>query len=315
MDCPHCGYFIDVEERDGKLRCKYCGSLLSYNTSHGMLTVIKERNSTPQQHRSDSKLIILECPGCKANLEFDKDNLMAFCPYCGKKLIYNFDGISYVLSEKEKTKRASLSAIEKTKRFEAQKNAEIELEKIKTKKDKWEWIVLLILISMMFIPLFGSKISNYFNNENKLIRNFEKSEQEIRNFMESNNYDDAMKELDSIIINDTLSKENKKIWQDKKEQYIGLIQNQKREYDLSDPDNILSPISSKKVTGKTKDEAKSIFKQAGFSNISTVMIEGGGGWFKKKNQVEHVVFGDKTDFTTDDYINKNDKITIYYYSK
>ena len=45
------------------------------------------------------------------------------------------------------------------------------------------------------------------------------------------------------------------------------------------------------------------------------MVEGGGGLFKKKNQVEHVVFGDLSDFTTNDYINKNDLIIIYYYSK
>ncbi len=54
---------------------------------------------------SKDNLTILECPGCKANLEIDLDHMIAFCPYCGKKLTYTFDGMAEVLAAKEKTKQ------------------------------------------------------------------------------------------------------------------------------------------------------------------------------------------------------------------
>ena len=53
----------------------------------------------------NNNLITLECPGCKANLEIDLDNMIAYCPYCGKKLSYNFEGLSDVLTAKERTKQ------------------------------------------------------------------------------------------------------------------------------------------------------------------------------------------------------------------
>lgn len=113
MDCPNCGYFIDVEKRNGKFKCQYCGSLLAYDLNKNKLTIEIPRNDHKQEKADKyihhNKIVIMECPGCKANLEIDFENMIGFCPYCGKKLIYNPEGMSYLLTEKEKTKRVNIN--------------------------------------------------------------------------------------------------------------------------------------------------------------------------------------------------------------
>ena len=89
------------------------------------------------------KFIEIECPGCKADLEIDQDNMIAFCPYCGKKLFYEFDGMSYVLTEKEKTKRTILKNNTKLKT--------IELEKEENRKDDIHKLKINFLYFLFFI--------------------------------------------------------------------------------------------------------------------------------------------------------------------
>lgn len=50
------------------------------------------------------KTISLVCPGCNAQMEVDEDKLLAYCPYCGKKLQMDFPHADRVFVEKEKTK-------------------------------------------------------------------------------------------------------------------------------------------------------------------------------------------------------------------
>lgn len=58
------------------------------------------------------ELIKLSCQNCNAQLEIDLDNLQAFCPFCGQKLLFDLKQMELVLAAKEKTKREQ----EKTKR-------------------------------------------------------------------------------------------------------------------------------------------------------------------------------------------------------
>lgn len=247
-------------------------------------------------------IVKAECQQCHAPLSIDLDNMVTKCPYCGGQYIIESNQLMLAIHEKEKTKRTAI-----------QKYTEL-------KKQRYEFILknkdtAIFIGFFLFFLLFCFSMA-FFDSDAMTTRKLNRIDSKIISYIDSNQYQKALTEVNKLSDYKSLSsKKDRNIWKDKQEQYLKTIPIQQREYDLSDPDNILSPISSKKVTGKTKDEAESIFRRAGFFNISTVMIEGGGGWFKKKNQVEHVVFGDKTDFTTDDYINKNDKITIYYYSK
>ena len=67
------------------------------------------------------KLIRMECPNCKASLDINIEKLQAFCPYCGTKLLFDFEQINQILIEKEKTKRFQISQ-------------ETEIQKIKIKQ-------------------------------------------------------------------------------------------------------------------------------------------------------------------------------------
>ena len=250
-------------------------------------------------------IVKAECQQCHAPLSIDLDNMITKCPYCGGQYIIESNQLILAIHEKEETKR---TAIQQYTELKKQRYAFI------LKNKDTAFVVGYFLF--MLIGLLVALLFNFFDSDSITVRKLNRIDSKIVSYIDSNQYKKALNEVNKLSDYKSLSsKKDRNIWKDKQENYLKTIPIQQREYDLSDPDNILSPISSKKVTGKTKDEAESIFRRAGFFNISTVMIEGGGGWFKKKNQVEHVVFGDKTDFTTDDYINKNDKITIYYYSK
>ena len=50
-------------------------------------------------------LIKLSCQNCNGQIDVDVDNMMAYCPYCGQKLMFDLDQMDLVLAEKEKTKR------------------------------------------------------------------------------------------------------------------------------------------------------------------------------------------------------------------
>lgn len=47
----------------------------------------------------------LECSNCNAMLDLDMDNLIAYCPYCGNKILIDVEQLGELLTEREKTRR------------------------------------------------------------------------------------------------------------------------------------------------------------------------------------------------------------------
>ena len=106
-------------------------------------------------------LIHMKCQNCGANLDIDLDHMMAFCPYCGEKILIDIDQLSSVLVEKEKTNRA-------TKFVNGVENIADKIVEYKTKKEeiknaphqitKNEIIALIIcvflILAMMLIPRY-----------------------------------------------------------------------------------------------------------------------------------------------------------------
>ena len=85
------------------------------------------------------KFIELTCRNCGATLEVDVDRLQAYCPYCGKKLLFDLDQMETVLSEKERTKRAveaTKQAQEKTERIRLQNEYRAKQREDESKKDR-----------------------------------------------------------------------------------------------------------------------------------------------------------------------------------
>lgn len=93
------------------------------------------------------KLIQLNCHNCNGNLDIDVDNLIAYCPYCGQKLLFDTELLNLVLAEKEKTKRAQ----EITKR-EQEKTKRLELEQ-KYNKQETKAAVKIVFACFIFAAL------------------------------------------------------------------------------------------------------------------------------------------------------------------
>ncbi len=106
------------------------------------------------------KLIKLNCQNCNGMLEVDIDNLIAYCPYCGQKLLFGVEQMNAILKEKEKTKRAqeiTKKEQEKTKRSEeATKRLEMEhryKEREDKRNNKKDVVALIGAIAFIFVVI------------------------------------------------------------------------------------------------------------------------------------------------------------------
>ncbi len=98
-------------------------------------------------------LISLTCTNCGSNLDMDVSKLMAVCPYCGKKMLYDSQMVSTIVS-------TAISEGEKTKREEIKANQEIEMKKLEHKadgKEFWRYVLLIIICVglLLFMKLLG----------------------------------------------------------------------------------------------------------------------------------------------------------------
>ena len=90
------------------------------------------------------RLIEAKCKNCHANLEVDLDNLQAECPYCGSKLILEFDVDRYLenkeetIRENNRLKESTIQKEQAYKYLERTKKAEIKRQKQAAKQRKAE---------------------------------------------------------------------------------------------------------------------------------------------------------------------------------
>ena len=193
------------------------------------------------------KFVKAECQKCHAPLEIDLDNLISKCPYCGGQYVIDSNKLVDVIKQKESTKQ-----------FALQKQSEIAIAKNEWKNKLFSGdAVGTIYLSCFFLIFLVLIIClTFFDHDALINQKLNRSESNIISYINKNKYDKALSEINKLDSYQSLSsKSDKKMWKEKREKYLELIQKQKREFDLSNPDNILAPISSKKVTGKTKDEA------------------------------------------------------------
>ena len=54
------------------------------------------------------KIISITCPSCNGKLDFDLDDTKIYCPYCGQKLMIDYEEMDKIYIEKEKTKRVQI---------------------------------------------------------------------------------------------------------------------------------------------------------------------------------------------------------------
>lgn len=359
MDCPQCGYFIEVENRDYEFECIYCKSLLSYKQNDYCLTVKIPRkiNSTKTnpQNKYSGQLLTKKCTQCGAPVSvYHPERSHSFiCPQCHSPLYWDASAKDIDAD----TKRAELAHKEKMAKFkkqleqqrhenkliiEQQRNENaIKLEKQraenerKRKKSETGEALIIILITLALLGLIA-----IFGNHQKQQKAEElmalKDNPEIIfapywfTYFENMALDKAVEIFkDAGFSNLQSSKTNKESLVYTSEAIVDFIDfngtvrfNTESYINKNDPViiyyhpiTIKSPIDSEDIKDKTKDEVYNAFINAGFKNVKTIQIPGGGGLFKKKNLVDHVVFGDKSYFYTSDFIDRDDPVLIYYYEK
>lgn len=242
-----------------------------------------------------------------------------YCKHCKTYLFWNADKKDiYANIEREKNNHEKWMIKQKYKQEDKRAKYKIYEKKTELERDKSEncfTFGMVLLCFMGFIVLlFWLNYGNQISDKPKL-KELESIEATLAVLIDKSDYDSAFIQLNKMEILQSLSSENREIWYEKQNNYASMISNKKRKDDLSNPDNIFAPLSYDKFTNKTAEESESIFINSGFINVNLIEIEGRSGLFKKKHTVDHIIFGNKTNFTTEDYINKNDPINIYYYSK
>lgn len=98
-------------------------------------------------------LIHMKCQNCGANLDIDIDNMMAFCPYCGEKLMIDAEQLCSVLIEREKTKQKEMEFDNKLEYEKLQHNLKMQKEKYDNKNFWIAWVVMMAVLILGFMFL------------------------------------------------------------------------------------------------------------------------------------------------------------------
>lgn len=254
-------------------------------------------------------LFTLECPHCKATLDVEDGLDTFYCKYCGAKLIVES------MSDDSLNARVRLKEMEHEERLQ---DAEYEYKRFKmlhkAKEERSNTRFAFIILGLMALPCilyFGGVSCSH----NMHVSDLERIEASIQSDIMAGDYDSALIKTNQLRLDDHYSNEQTQSWDKKREMYIDIINEKKRESDANNPDNVYAPKSSKAFGDLTGEEAKAAFEAAGFTNIELIQVDGSAGWFRKANLVEHINFAGKTDFTTEDYCKKDSRITIYYFAE
>jgi len=249
----------------------------------------------------------IKCANCGAQLEIDLDNIITFCPYCGSKLMIETDQLGRIISEKEETKRQFIHEANKTIRS---KN-KLDFEE-RDRKNSLKYCYIGIAVCFGFMLLLMIRQDKRHDKTEKYLKNLET---EIESAIKEEDYDTALLEANRLHCDDDFSEEEKATWDDKRESLINIIEEKKREAALNDSDTIFIPSSSSSFIGKNYNDIIDQFKAMGFTDVTAQPSTETPGLFKKKESVEHILIGGKTEFSSDDYFKNDTPIIVYYYVK
>jgi len=227
----------------------------------------------------------------------------------------DFDQLTWVLAEKEKTKRTVEREEHKTVRTKMAYDHESK-EKDKDWKKK---VIAAIGMVLVFFFVFYYMPHHMFDSQEKKhdqkVAYLQQLEIEIEADIKSGDYDSALIKANRLYCDDNWSSEQTAAWHAKREAFIKIIEDKKREADLKDPSNLFMPAASSSFKGKKYVDVVDQLKGLGFTNVTTQVASKSPGLFDNNDTVEHILVGGKTEFTSEDYFNKGTPIIVYYYSK
>lgn len=192
----------------------------------------------------------LNCNNCNAQLDLELDNMQAYCPFCGQKLLLDFDQVEQILAEKEKTKRAINRENEQTKR----KKMEYEHDSREKEKEWTRKVFGTFAIIVVFFFVFFYSPQHMFDSTEKKhdekVAYLQQLESEIDLDIESENYDAALLKVNKLYCDDNWSSEETETWNTKRKTYLKIINEKKREKEIKNSNNIFMSASSDSFEGK-----------------------------------------------------------------
>ena len=261
------------------------------------------------------KLVEMKCNNCNASLNIDLDNLQAFCPFCGQKLMIDFDQLASLLKEKEKTKQEAIKQNEITRRTKMSLMRDLLINPVTGETGVLTALIVTILCIGFLLLLPRVLDFDLGESEHKqLVKSLEGIVVEIEQDISNADYDSALLKAMRLYC-DNYSSSDAETWNSKREAYIKLIKEKMRQAAMADPNNIFMSSSSSSLKGRNYNEVVDLLRNIGFTNITTQIATNSPGLFDKNNTVEHILIGGETDFSINDYFNKETPIIIYYYSK
>ncbi|MBE6877306.1 MAG: hypothetical protein E7496_11420 [Ruminococcus sp.] len=259
------------------------------------------------------KLITLKCPHCNAMLEVQDGIDTFYCMYCGNKVM--LEGMSKA-AYRAKTKVKEMESQERIiEKQNEQERFRLNMENEKEKRND-KFLVKFLIGDVLFILLlmgFGFGIPKL--EHQKKIRELQKIESEISQAISSEEYDSALLWANQLYLDDDWSSDENKVWNTKRENYIAMILEKKRETESDVVEYIPVPDASDKLKGKKYSKVVEQFESAGFTNIIAKVASKKAGLFDWNETVEHITISGKSSFTKEETFDKDSAVVIYYYSK
>lgn len=295
--------------------------------------------------RNLMKIYQLKCPNCNANLDVFKGENALFCRYCGTRLEVDREDtlfrqklklreMEYADRERERAHKERVQEreynenkeqwqrkqIQEQSRWERKNQQKRDDFTRKTLSDSLEnfWILfffILIFGVLIFMFIWVDRPTPSDLKHDEVVETLKNLEEEVEEDIIAEKYDDALVKLNKMRLTDGYSSSQSQAWDEKREYYIDLIENAKRENAANDPNYAFAPLTSEDVIELTGEEAKSQFTEAGFTNIEMHQIDGSAGLFKPKNKVDHVTIRGEQTFTTESYYLNDTKVDIFYFEK
>lgn len=255
------------------------------------------------------KMHALKCPHCAAALEVEYGLDIFYCQYCGGKIM--LEGLS------KAAYRARVQVKEMDHR-EKLREKEIDQERYKlifhSNEKRKEWLRAAIVVSSIMLLVVIIFLSAFISHRIKL-NTLQELENQIEEEFIKGNYDSALFKANQLRCDDNWSWEETASWDAKREAYIEMIEAKIQENAANDPSNIFMPSDSNYFKGKNATVIQEQFSALGFTNIKLQPASEKANFFNKENTVEHILIGGKTDFTAEDYFDKDSPIIIYCYTK
>ena len=237
---------------------------------------------------------IIRCSICNAQLNADMDDPPMYCPYCGNEL--SIPGV-------EASRQAQIS-------YEYAPPKRGKEHRSTTLGNNLPTVVALLLV-FIAILYFGSQYLKHKQN----VALLQQLEVEIEAAIQENDYERAIVMTNRLYLDDNYSKKESDTWDAKRQAILEIIAERKHESDLADPDKIFLPGDSSFFKGKYYEDVVDQLSALGFTSISTQIASKAPGLFHRTGTIEHILIGGKTEFSTEEYFDKNTPIIIYYYSK